>query len=137
MNKDVETIVHHVRELAERERLLGRTGRAYDQLASLVEAAGDLERELAAHRSLLRLSVIERDEARAERDKARAGLTVAEHLLKKIETHLRDELDRGYVLSYEPLAGQTWRHRTNEALGWAESARAATQVAIEKNEEGA
>lgn len=43
-------------------------------------------------------------------------------VLKKVATHLQGELDRGYVLTYEPLAGALWRKRYNDLLGEVEQA---------------
>lgn len=45
-----------------------------------------------------------------------------EHVLKKVAKHLQGELDRGYVLTYEPLAGTLWRRRHNDLLGEVERA---------------
>lgn len=45
-----------------------------------------------------------------------------QHVLRKVETHLHGELDRGYVLTGEPLAGVLWRKRHNELLGEVEQA---------------
>ncbi len=44
------------------------------------------------------------------------------HTLKKVKKHLEGELERGYVLTYEPLAGTLWRSRHNELLGEVERA---------------
>lgn len=44
------------------------------------------------------------------------------HVLRKVEAHLHGELDRGYVLTGEPLAGTLWRKRHNELLGEVEQA---------------
>jgi hypothetical protein len=41
----------------------------------------------------------------------------AERVLKKVAAHLQGELDRGYVLTHEPLAGSLWRKRHNDLLG--------------------
>lgn len=38
-------------------------------------------------------------------------------LLRKVRTHLHEELERGYVLTYEPFAGERWRQRHNDLLG--------------------
>ena len=43
-------------------------------------------------------------------------------VLKKVAVHLQGELDRGYVLTYEPLAGALWRKRYNDLLGEVEAA---------------
>lgn len=43
-------------------------------------------------------------------------------VLKKVEKHLHEELERGYVLTYEPLAGNLWRKRHNDLLGEVEQA---------------
>jgi hypothetical protein len=40
-----------------------------------------------------------------------------ERVLKKVAEHLQGELDRGYVLTDEPLAGTLWRRRHNDLLG--------------------
>jgi hypothetical protein len=43
-------------------------------------------------------------------------------VLRKVEKHLREELERGYVLTHEPLAGAQWRRRHNDLLGEVEQA---------------
>jgi len=47
------------------------------------------------------------------------------HLRKTLElckTQIQAELDRGYVLTHEPRAGEAWRARWNEVLGRVEEA---------------
>jgi len=43
-------------------------------------------------------------------------------VLKKVEAHLHEELNRGYILTDEPMAGALWRKRHNDLLSEVERA---------------
>lgn len=52
----------------------------------------------------------------------RIALRRSTRVLQACATGIQEELDRGYALTYEPLAGQRWRNRWNSRLGEVESA---------------
>lgn len=55
-------------------------------------------------------------------DKQATRIKTLELALKHALKHMLDELDRGYVLTYEPGAGEAWRKRYNHVISEIENA---------------
>lgn len=68
-----------------------------------------LPKELEANASL------RATQAEGQRDRLKV-------ILRRVETAVKGELERGYVLTYEPLAGTAWRRRWNDLLAEVEKA---------------
>jgi hypothetical protein len=56
-----------------------------------------------------------------------ADLDQAERVLTLVAEHIKGEMARGYVLTYEPAAGDKWRERWNNLLGEVEYVIAAKE----------
>lgn len=67
-------------------------------------------------------SMHERESCRKELMKQRQELLDLRHVVKAAIKQIKEELDRGYVLTEEPGAGPAWRRRWGNLLGKLEGA---------------